>query len=129
MLLLQRQDRALDLIGQLVGVPVRPTRSILEGFEAALLESIEKLMTCDPRDAELAAERGHLFAFEESGYESETFIHRFTLIPRHLGAPQMQQCVNHVSGILCKLSLAKHNVARRSRSSFFLDMLDTASTF
>jgi hypothetical protein len=34
----------------------------------------------------------------------------FTLIPGHPGAPQMLLCVNHVSGIICKLSVDKHTV-------------------
>ena len=53
-----------------------------------------------------------LLALEQSGNKSEAFIHRSTLIPRHLGCPQMDQCVNHVSGIICKLSVRKHKSPR-----------------
>jgi len=54
--------------------------------------------------------RCHLLTFERAGYEAEAFVHRFTLIPGHLGAlPQMRKCVNHVLGIECKLSVDKLN--------------------
>jgi len=52
--------------------------------------------------------RCHLLAFEQAGDESEAFIHRFTLVPGHLGGlPQMPKCVNHVLGIFRKLSVDK----------------------
>lgn len=61
-----------------------------------------------PGDSELAAQRRHLLAFQQAGYESEAFIHRLTLVPGHLGGlPQMRRCVNHVLGIICKLSVDK----------------------
>jgi hypothetical protein len=42
--------------------------------------------------------------------EVEAFIHRLTLVPGHLGSlPQMPKCVNHVLGIICKLSVDKLN--------------------
>jgi hypothetical protein len=62
-------------------------------------------------NAELAAQRRHLLAFQQAGYETEAFIHRLTLVPGHLGAlPQMRKCVNHVLGIICKLSVDKLKV-------------------
>ncbi len=44
-------------------------------------------------------------SIEKPSYESETFVHAFTLFPRHLGSSQMRQCVNHVSGTFCRLCL------------------------
>lgn len=53
---------------------------------------------------ELAARNRHLLALQQAGYESKSFIHWLTLSPGHPGLPNTQ-CVNHVSGIVCKLSL------------------------
>lgn len=72
-------------------MPVWPSRAILEGFETALLEPVEELVARDPRDAELAAKRGHLLALEEPGYESKAFIHRLTLFPGHLALPKCRK--------------------------------------
>lgn len=40
-------------------------------------------------------------AFEKTCNELKAFIHRFTLLPRHLGAPKCLNCVTYVSGIKC----------------------------
>ena len=92
-LLLDAQDGAFDLEGQLVGMPIGPAAAIVERVEAALLVAVEDLVAGDPRDAELPAQRRHLLALEQAGYESEAFIHRFTLFPGHLGSsPNAEMC-------------------------------------
>jgi hypothetical protein len=84
--------------------------AVVEAVQPALLVPVEDLVAGDPGDAELPAQGRHLLAFQQAGYKSEAFIHRFTLVPGHLGAlPQMRKCVNHVLGIICKLSVDKLN--------------------
>lgn len=85
---------------------------MLEGLEAAGLEALEELVAGDPRDTELSAQRGHVLALEPSGHESEGLMHRFALSPGHLGRSPMPNGVNHVSGIKCQRSLAKHTGVR-----------------
>jgi len=75
--------------------------------DSALERLIEDLVAGNTGDTEFSAQRRHFLAFQKTGNESESFIHRFTLIPRHLGSPQMLNCVNHVFGIFCKLSISK----------------------
>jgi hypothetical protein len=107
-LFLDPEDRPLDLERQLVGLAVRGLAAVVESIEAACLVAVEDFVAGHPGDAELAAHRRHLLAFQQAGYEAEAFIHRLTLFPGHLGAlPQMRKCVNHVLGIRCKLSVDK----------------------
>jgi hypothetical protein len=107
MLLLDAQDHPLDLKWQLVGLPVRCLAAIVEPIEAAFLVAIEDLVAGDPGDPELAAHGCHFLAFQEPGYETEAFVHGFTLIPRHPGAPPNAECVNQVLGMFRKLSVDK----------------------
>src|SRR5207302_2348279 len=77
-----------------------------QSFEPAVLVALEDLVTGLARDIELAAQRRHLLALEQSGHESETFIHLVTLLPRHFALPQSpevlpmspEQTVTPVSG-------------------------------
>jgi hypothetical protein len=55
MLLLQLHDQRLDLKRQLIGVPMRPTRSIIESIDTAVLVALEELVAGLARDIELAA--------------------------------------------------------------------------
>ena len=87
---LDAQNAALDLEGQLVGVPIRPPASVGEGIEAAFLVAVEELVARDARYAKLPAQRRHLLSLQNAGDKAKTFIHGLTLIPRHSGAPQMR---------------------------------------
>jgi len=87
--LLDPKDRAFDLVGQPVGMPIGPTGAAVEPIETAGLVALVDLVASDPRDPELAAQRCHLLALEEPGNESEALVHRFTRSPRHPGAPPM----------------------------------------
>jgi hypothetical protein len=87
-LTLELNDRLLDLKGQPVGVSVRPSTAVGESVEPAILVALEDLVAGLARDIELAAERRHLLAIEQSRYESKTLIHFVTLLPRHFALPQ-----------------------------------------
>jgi hypothetical protein len=63
-------DQALDLAGELVGVAHRPPRAITERLQPMLAIAREDLVAGLARDAELATDRGHRFAFEKPGDES-----------------------------------------------------------
>jgi hypothetical protein len=104
---LDAEDGALDLVGQAVGLPVGCPAAVVERIQAAFLVAVEDLVASDPGDAELAAQRSHFLAFEEAGDKAEAFVHRLTLFPGHLGAPQMPKCVNHVPGKIWKLCVDK----------------------
>ena len=87
-LALELHDQLLDLQRQLVGLPVGSSTAIGEPFEPAVLIALEDLVAGLARDIELAAQRRHLLAVEQSGDESKTFIHFVTLLPRHFALPQ-----------------------------------------
>ena len=68
--LLDAKDGLLDLERQLVGLPVGRTALVTEAMQAAFLVAVEDLVASDPANAELPAQRCHLLAFEEPGYET-----------------------------------------------------------
>ena len=86
---LDREDRAFHLERELVGVPIGSATAVPKRVEAALLVAIENLVAGDSGNTELAAQARHLLPVEQPGHESEAFVHRFTLVPGHLGSPQM----------------------------------------
>ena len=88
--MLDAENAALDLEGQLVGMPIGPTAAVIEGIQAAFLVAVEYLVAGDARDAELPAQRRHLLSLQKTGNEAKAFIHGLTLIPGHSGAPQMR---------------------------------------
>ena len=53
---LELQDCALDLEGQLIGMAIRATATILQAIEATILVSAEDFVTCGSGDTELAAQ-------------------------------------------------------------------------
>ncbi len=67
--LAQLDDPALDLEGQLVGLPVGPAAAIGEAFEADVAIAPVELVAGLAGDAELPAQRRHLVAFEQPGNE------------------------------------------------------------
>jgi hypothetical protein len=75
------------------------------------------------------AQQRHLLAFQQAGYEAEAFIHRFTLVPGQLGAlPETPKYVNHVLGIICKLSVDKLTAAGAGTKRTVCDNLDHLQT-
>lgn len=87
LVLLQLHDQLLDLKGELIGVAVGPAAAIGQTLQAAILVAIEDLVAGLARDTELPAERRHLLAIEQSRHETKAFIHKVTLLPRHLCSP------------------------------------------
>jgi len=86
-LLLDAEDRSLDLAGQAIGLPVGSPAMVIQAVKAAVLVAVEGLVAGNSADAELPAKRRHLLAFEELGDETKSLIHRFTLFPGHPGSP------------------------------------------
>lgn len=74
-----------------------------------------------PKNEGKARDRHHL-GFPKAGYESKSFIHGLTLSPGYSRLSN-SQCVNHVSGILCKLSLDNHTKKRQSLNGQLVEIL------
>src|SRR5689334_8096332 len=62
---------------------MRPPAAVIERADAAIFVAIENLVARLPRDAELGAQRRHLFALEQAGHKPEPLVHDVTLLPRH----------------------------------------------
>src|SRR3954469_23001232 len=99
--LLGRDNQALDLGRQLVGVAHRPARAVAERLKAVLLVSSEDLVAGFSRDAEGATEITHRLGATNRRRSSMT-EHSFQGIntSRHLA-----ERVTHVSGTTCHLCL------------------------
>ena len=82
-LLLDRDDELLDLHRQLVCLPVGTSGAIGQAVEPGVPVAVEDLVAGLARDAELTAQRSHLLAVEETGHESQTFVHLAPLLPGH----------------------------------------------
>ncbi len=73
----------------------------------------------------LAAQRRHLLAVEQTGHETETFVHLGTLPPRHFALPAKAKSVNYVPGMKChhfrkgvKIQLLSHAIREDGFSRF-----------
>jgi hypothetical protein len=66
------------------------TGPILQADQSKILIAIEYLVSGLTGNPEFPTDHGHLFAILQAGYKFNTFIHTVTLIPGHLGIPQMQ---------------------------------------
>src|SRR5689334_12946946 len=62
---------------------MRSPAAVIERADAAIFVAIENLVARLPRDAELGAQRRHLFALEQAGHKPEPLVHDVTLLPRH----------------------------------------------
>ena len=83
----------------------------LEAIQTTVFVAVVDLVAGHSGDTELTAQRSHLLAFEEAGYQTHSLIHRFTLFPGHLGSPpNASLCVNYVFGTICKLCVDQLNV-------------------
>lgn len=85
------EDGALDLEGQLVGLPTGCAAAVVEGIQTAMLIAIEDLVAGDPGDVERPAQGRHSSAVQQAGNESQAFMRRFTLFP---GIWALPKCVN-----------------------------------
>jgi hypothetical protein len=106
LLLLQADDQALDLIRQLVGIADRPAAAIGQGFEPALLVSIEDFVAGLSGYPERPANIAHRLAIEDQGDKLETLVHDRTLLPRHRHPPlnrgTCHLCVRYVLSPMCR---------------------------
>src|ERR1700688_2249299 len=84
---LQADDRGYKLLRQLVAIAHRPPRSVAQGFQAMLLVALEDLVPRLAGDAELAAQKAHLLAFQAASHETQALVHNRTLFPRHRHFP------------------------------------------
>src|SRR6476660_3218845 len=87
LVLLGRDNQALDLGRQLVGVAHRPARAVAERLKAVLLVSGEDLVAGLSRDAEDATEITHRLAVQQVGDEPQALVHDRTLLPGHPHLP------------------------------------------
>src|SRR4051794_38439903 len=87
LVVLERDDQALDLRRQLVGIMHQPPRTIAQSLEAAFLVAIEDLVAGFARDSELAAQIGHRFAAQQAADKAQALVHHRTLLPRHRHLP------------------------------------------
>jgi len=69
-LFLDPKERAFDLKGQLVGLSVGRPATVVESVQATVLVSVIDLVASDSGNTELTAQRCHLLAFEEPGYQT-----------------------------------------------------------
>ena len=102
---LGRDDQALDLPRQLVGVANRPARTVGQGLEAVFLVALEDLVAGLARNAERATDLAHRFAVQQLSDKPQAFVHYRTLLPRHPHLPPKGNGVTHVSGTICHLCL------------------------
>jgi hypothetical protein len=68
-------------LGQLIGVPMRPSRAIAQTLESALLVAAENLIAGLAGNVEFPAQRGHIFALLEPDYETHSLVHYRTFPP------------------------------------------------
>src|SRR6266404_1955416 len=102
---LGRDDQALDLPRQLVGVANRPARAIGQGLETVFLVALEDLVAGLARNAEPATDLAHRFAVQQPSDKPQALVHHRTLLPRHPRLPRKGEGVTHVSGTICHLCL------------------------
>ncbi len=88
--MLETKNAALDLERKLIGLTIGTPAPVHEAVQATVPVPLKYLVTGDPRDTELTAQRRHLLTFKKTGNETKAFIHRSTLFPRHSGLPQMR---------------------------------------
>src|SRR5215469_5241979 len=101
MLLLELQDRLLDLERQLPGMPVGPSGAISEPLDPAVLVTAEDLVAGLAGDLELPTQPGHLLPVQQTGHKPQALVHRVTLPPRHLRTLRKCRKVSPMSPEYC----------------------------
>ena len=84
---LGRDDQALELMRQLVGVANRPARTVGQGLETVFLIALKDLVAGLARDAERATDLAHRFAVQQLSDKPQALVHYRTLLPRHRHLP------------------------------------------
>src|SRR4029077_6658293 len=85
LVMLGRDDHALDLRRQLVGVANRPARAVGQGLETVFLIALKNLVAGLARNAERATDLAHRFAVQQL---TQALVHYRTLLPRHPHLPR-----------------------------------------
>src|SRR5215470_9515053 len=108
--------RALDLLGQLVGITHWPPRAIAESLTTMLPVAAENLVAGFTRYPELPAHIRHRLPIQQPGDKAKAFFHHRTLFPRHphLRLRKKPGSVTHVSGTMCHPSLRPHSAGSGS---------------
>src|SRR5262249_13643488 len=87
LVVLEAHDLRLALEGQLVGLAGGAAGAVGEPVKTDLVVTADDLVAGLARDAELAAQAGHLLSLEQTGDEFEPFVHGITLLPGHFALP------------------------------------------
>src|ERR1700730_8962719 len=86
---------------------VRTARPIGQSLHPAVFIAREDFVACFAGDIELPAQHRHLLPVQQSSHKTQPLVHLVTLLPRHLGSPQMPESVTHVPGMKCHLCARK----------------------
>src|SRR6267143_560638 len=117
---LGRDDQALDLPRQLVGVANRPARTVGQGLEAVFLVALEDLVAGLARNAERATDLAHRFAVQQLSDEPQALVHHRTLLPRHPHLPRKgrkgERCYPCVRYDLSPMSRAAQRFIEKANS-------------
>src|SRR5439155_22562855 len=107
---LGRDDQALDLSRQLVGVAIRPARTVGEGLETVFLIALEDLVAGLARNAERTTDLAHRFAVQQLSDKPQALVHHRTLLPRHPRLPRKgERCYPCVRYDLSPMSRAQND--------------------
>jgi hypothetical protein len=101
---------------KLIGVPVRPARTVCQTFQSAVVVAPENLIAGLARDAEIPAQHGHLLSIQNPRDELQPLVHLATLLPRHLCSPRKgQKCNPCLRNELSPISREGHRLCGRLR--------------
>src|SRR5207248_1386870 len=115
---LGRDDQALELMRQLVGVANRPARTVGQGLETVFLIALKDLVAGLARDAERATDLAHRFAVQQLSDKPQALVHYRTLLPRHPHLPRnAEACYPCVRYDLSPMSRVAQTMTEASLSS------------
>src|ERR1700690_4096255 len=118
LVLLEPDDRALHLVGQLVGIAHRPARAIGQCLQPMLPVAIEDLVAGLARDPELPTQMAHLLAFQQANHETQALVHHRTRFPRHRHLPpaiaggRCYPCVRYKTSPMSRVGHTKLGTAK-----------------
>ena len=83
LLVLGRYNGSFYLFRQLIGVPMRPPRSIREPFQPTFFVALKNLVSRLARDPEFPAQGGHRLPVFQPNHKPYAFVHHRTFLPWH----------------------------------------------